>query len=160
MQMTLRTIQNKDNKELAGLLRSVLVEMGVPKTGTAYEDPELDHMYEAYQDPKSAYFVIELDGKLVGAAGISPLRNGPKAVCELQKMYFSPKARGKGWGDQMIEHCMTFAKAQGFEQCYIETMPYMKAAQKLYIKKGFEFIEGPMGNTGHTNCSVWMLKTL
>jgi putative acetyltransferase len=39
-------------------------------------------------------------------------------------------------------------------------MPYMKAAQKLYQKKGFEYIERPMGSTGHTSCSVWMIKTL
>ena len=158
--MTLRNIQNNDNKELAILLRSVLIEMGVPKTGTAYEDPELDHMYEAYQHPRSAYFVLEENAKLLGAAGISPLRKGPDEVCELQKMYFSPAARGKGWGAKMIEHCLSFAKEQGFEKCYIETMPYMKAAQKLYVKKGFEFIDGPMGNTGHNNCSVWMLKAL
>ena len=58
----------------------------------------------------------------------------------------------------MIEHCLTFAQAQQFKKCYIETMPNMQAAQKLYQKKGFEYIEGPLGNTGHNNCSVWLLK--
>ena len=158
--MTLRNIKNSDNEELAALLRSVLVEMGVPKVGTAYEDPELDQMFETYQVAKSAYFVIEEAGKLQGGAGIAPLREGPEEICELQKMYFSPEARGKKWGDQMIEHCLSYAQVQGFKRCYIETMPYMKAAQKLYQKKGFEYIDGAMGSTGHTNCSGWMIKTL
>ena len=63
--MTLRNIKNKDNAELAILLRSVLIEMGVPKTGTAYEDPELDVMYQAYERARSAYFVIESEGVLL-----------------------------------------------------------------------------------------------
>jgi putative acetyltransferase len=39
-------------------------------------------------------------------------------------------------------------------------MPYMKKAQQLYLKNGFEYLEGPMGNTGHYSCTVWMLKKL
>ena len=47
-----------------------------------------------------------------------------------------------------------------FTKCYIETMPNMISAQKLYLKKGFEYIDKPIGNTGHTACPVWMLKDL
>jgi putative acetyltransferase len=75
-------------------------------------------------------------------------------------MYFLPEARGKGLGAKMIEKCLTKAKSFGFEQCYLETMPYMKAAQKLYKKNGFSDIEGPIGNTGHYSCNVWMIKKL
>lgn len=158
--MTLRAIEKKDNPQLARLLHAVLIEMGVPKTGTAYEDPELDAMFEAYQHPQSAYFVIEVADKVIGGAGIAPLRKGGNGVCELQKMYFSPEARGKGWGAKVMAHCLDFAQKQGFLQCYIETLPSMLAAQKLYKKTGFQYLENPMGATGHTNCSVWMLKQL
>ena len=36
----------------------------------------------------------------------------------------------------------------------------MKSAQKLYLKKGFKYIENPIGNTGHSSCPVWMIKDL
>jgi len=88
------------------------------------------------------------------------LQGGEPTVCELQKMYFLEEARGKGLGEKMIDHCLDFARKSGFELCYIETLPYMKAAQKLYIKKGFEYIDGPMGTTGHTSCNVWLTKRL
>jgi len=52
------------------------------------------------------------------------------------------------------------ARFFGYEQCYLETMPYMTDAQKLYKKFGFEYIDAPMGCTGHTSCPVWMLKDL
>jgi putative acetyltransferase len=36
----------------------------------------------------------------------------------------------------------------------------MKAAQKLYLKNDFKYIDGPIGNTGHYSCPVHMLKKI
>ncbi|MCW8980710.1 MAG: GNAT family N-acetyltransferase, partial [Altibacter sp.] len=55
---------------------------------------------------------------------------------------------------------LTKARTFGFEQCYLETMPYMTAAQKLYERVGFRYIDGPMGDTGHYSCPVHMIKDL
>lgn len=155
----IRAVEAADNKELASLLRSILIEMGVPKVGTAYADTALDCMYETYDVDQAEYFIIEEDGTLLGGAGIAPLANYEGPVCELQKMYISASLRGKGVGQRLMNTCLEFAKNQGFEQVYIETMPYMEAAQKLYKKSGFEYIDGPMGCTGHSACPVHMLKT-
>ncbi|MEC8884128.1 MAG: GNAT family N-acetyltransferase [Bacteroidota bacterium] len=157
--LQIRAVEAADNKELANLLRSILIEMGVPKVGTAYADTALDCMYETYDVDQAEYFVIEEDGTLLGGAGIAPLANYKGPVCELQKMYISASLRGKGVGQRLMNTCLEFAKNQGFEQVYIETMPYMEAAQKLYKKSGFEYIDGPMGCTGHSACPVHMLKT-
>ncbi|MFB9076984.1 GNAT family N-acetyltransferase [Flavobacterium procerum] len=157
---TIRKIEKKDNQAVAQLIRSVFDEMEIPKVGTAYEDPYLDLMFEEYNKSKSAYFVVENKGKVVGCAGIAPLENGDSEICELQKMYFLPETRGLGIGAQMMEKCLNKAKEFGFEKCYIETMPFMHAAQKLYKKSGFEYLDAPMGNTGHSSCPVWMLKIL
>jgi putative acetyltransferase len=75
-------------------------------------------------------------------------------------MYFLPEARGLGLGIELMQKCLAKAKEFGFESCYLETMPYMEAAQKLYNKVGFEYLDKPLGNTGHTSCPVWMLKKL
>ena len=158
--MKIRTIDIKDNRELSLVIRSVLIEMDVPKTGTAYEDKELDTMYEAYLGPRTIYYVVTDGKKILGGGGIAPLKDGDPSVCELQKMYFSPKARGKGLGQKLIDACINFAKSNDFKLCYIETMPNMEAAQKLYKKLGFNYIDHPMGNTGHCSCPIWMTKSL
>ncbi|MGB1020217.1 MAG: GNAT family N-acetyltransferase [Flavobacteriaceae bacterium] len=158
--MKIRPITTEDNATLAPILRSVLIEMGVPKKGTAYADPELDEMFETYQEPRAQYFVLEDNKQLLGGVGIAPLPQAHNTVCELQKMYFLPQARGKGWGTQMMTKCLQFAEENLFEQCYIETMPNMKAAQKLYQRMGFGYLTAPLGKTGHFSCSVWMLKKL
>ena len=158
--VTIREVKEKDHAALAKAIRQVLIGIAVPKVGTAYADPELDFMYQAYQVHRSAYFVIEEDGVVLGGAGIAPLAGEDPNICELQKMYFLAQGRGRGLGKKMINHCLAYAKEQSFELCYLETLPYMKAAQKLYLKTGFSYIDGPMGNTGHTSCNVWLTKAL
>ncbi len=158
--MKIRPIDIKDNRELCSVIRSVLIEMGVPKTGTAYEDEELNAMYEAYLGPRTIYYVITEEKKILGGAGITLLKDGDPSVCELQKMYFLKSARGIGLGKIMIEKCLNNALMFGYEGCYIETMHNMRSAQKLYLSQGFKYIKKPMGNTGHSSCPVWMLKKI
>ena len=158
--LSIRVLREEDNPVIASVIRSVLIELGVPKVGTAYADPELDALTSAYQGERSRYFVVEQDGRVIGGAGIAPLAGESPEICELQKMYFLPAARGLGVGEKMIHQCLDFAREEDFQLCYLETLPYMKAAQKLYRKVGFDYIDGPMGNTGHTSCNVWLTKSL
>ncbi len=83
--MLIRPINQSDNKSLSVILREVLVEMQIPKIGSAYEDPELDDMFNTYQLPRSQYFVVQEGDRILGGAGISPLRDGDANICELQK---------------------------------------------------------------------------
>ncbi|MDC3040635.1 GNAT family N-acetyltransferase [Flavobacteriaceae bacterium] len=158
--MLIRPINESDNKHISVILREVLIEMDIPRIGSAYEDPEINNMYESYQSNRSIYFVVEENNKILGGAGINQLKNGDVNICELQKMYFHKSIRGRGIGDKMIELCLNFAVESNYKKCYIETMPNMVDAQKLYIKKGFKYIDNPLGNTGHTACPIWMLKNL
>jgi putative acetyltransferase len=158
--MLIREIRQEDNLKIATAIREVLIEFGVPKVGTTYADKILDEMAETYTEERKIFFVIEFKNKIYGGAGISQLDNYDGNICELQKMYFKPEARGIGLGSKMITKCLEFAKTVGFEKCYLETMPYMHDARKLYRKVGFKNIDGPMGDTGHYSCSVWMIKDL
>jgi putative acetyltransferase len=156
----IREIQPEDNQGVATVIREVLVEMGVPKIGTAYEDKSLEDMHGTYDHPRMKYFVVEENGKLIGSAGIAPLTGADDDICELQKMYFLPEARGRGIGAEMMQTCLNYAKSENFILCYLETLPYMESARKLYARSGFQSLEKPMGDTGHYNCSMWMLKDL
>jgi putative acetyltransferase len=156
----IREIKPTDNIDISNVIKSSILEMGAPKTGTAYEDKATDSMFETYQREKVIYFVLEHKNKIIGGAGIAKLDNCEGNICELQKMYFLPIARGKGLGSLLISKCLDKAKEFGFESCYLETMPYMEAAQKLYKKNGFQNLDKPMGGTGHYSCTIWMLKKI
>ena len=158
--MKIREVIKPDNPHLAIIIRGVLKEMKVPTKGTAYADKELDNMYQAYSVPRSKYFVVEFDDQILGGAGIMQLNKEAENICELQKMYLHPKARGKGVGSNLLKLCLSFARENNFSLCYLETMPYMLDAQELYRKNDFVYINKPMGDTGHYSCSVWMTKEL
>ncbi|TDQ31641.1 GNAT family N-acetyltransferase [Zeaxanthinibacter enoshimensis] len=156
----IRQIRAADNEALAALIRSVLVAHEVPATGSTMADESLDHLFEFYSQERSVYLVLEIDGQVAGGSGISQLQQVEETVCELQKMYFLPAARGKGLGSTMLEKCLEYARSFGYETCYLETMPQMKAALAMYEAKGFKYLDAPMGNTGHCNCQVWMARKL
>ena len=156
----IREIEPDDNTKIAKAIRDVLIEFGVPKVGTAYADKILDTLFEYYNTEKAVYYVIEHKGEIFGGAGIKQLENYKGNVCELQKMYFLPQARGIGLGSLMMSTCLNKAKEFGFEACYLETLPYMEDARKLYRKVGFKDLDAPMGDTGHYSCNLWMLKQL
>jgi len=156
----LRPIEKRDNAQMAAIIRAVLTEHGCTGPGFAIHDPEVDCMYETYQLPRSVFFVIAQDGKIVGGGGVAPLKNGDADVCEMQKFYILPNYRGFGYGKQLLDASLTAAKEFGFAKCYIETLPSMQTATSLYERVGFERIDGPMGNTGHHACDRWYVKVL
>jgi len=156
----IQPIKKEDNAQVAAIVRSVILELGAPKVGTAYADKNLDRMYEHYKRERAAYFVLKQGDTVIGCAGIAPLENYNGNVCELQKMYFLPEARGTGMGAKMMEVCMDAARSFGFDQCYLETLPYMKGAIKLYARTGFKDLDAPLGNTGHYSCPVHMIYDL
>ena len=156
----IREIIAEDNPKIAKAIRSVLIEYGVPKVGTAYADTILDTLFEAYDTENTSYFVVEKDGEIFGGAGIKKLDNYEGNICELQKMYFMPEVRGIGLGSKMMNICLQKATSFGFEKCYLETLPYMEEARKLYRKAGFKDLDARLGDTGHYSCNLWMLKDL
>jgi putative acetyltransferase len=52
------------------------------------------------------------------------------------------------------------AKAFGFEKVYLETLPELEQALRVYEKIGFHYLNGPLGESGHFACSKWMLIDL
>ena len=158
--VTIRDLRKEDNPALAKVVKDTLAEFGANHPNTVYYDPTTDTLFEVFQTPRSKYFLAEINNKIVGGGGIYPTDGLPPDTCELVKMYLLPEARGLGLGRTLIEKCIEAAAENGFKNIYLETMPELKQALSVYEKFGFEFLKGPMGNSGHTGCSLWMLKQL
>ena len=160
-EVVIRQIQPSDNAEIAQIIRNTLREFGANHPGTVYYDATTDHLFELFKNAHgSVYYVAEYNGKVVGGGGIFPSAGLPQGTCELVKMYLLPEARGIGLGKKLIQKCLDYAKDQGYKNIYIETMPELKQALNVYEKFGFQYLSGPMGNTGHFGCELWMLKNL
>ena len=156
--ITIRSIQPSDNAGLAAIIRNSLAEFGANKPGTVYFDPTTDNLFDLFQTSGSCYYVAEENGQLLGGAGIFPSAGLPEGICELVKMYLHKSARGKGLGRLLINQCLEKAKETGYRKVYLETMPELGKAVSVYEKFGFTYLTGPMGNTGHFGCDVWMIR--
>lgn len=158
--ITIRTIQPSDNPFIAKVIRDTLAEFGANHPGTVYYDESTDHLSDLFSVKGSTYFIAEEDGVILGGVGIYPTEGLPEDTCELVKMYLVPSARNKGLGGLLINKSLEYAKEAGYKQVYLESMPELQKALSVYEKFGFEYLTGPMGNSGHFGCSRWMLKKL
>jgi putative acetyltransferase len=158
--MQIRPIEPGDNEALAKVIRAALAEYGANKPGTVYFDPTTDALYELFRTPRSYYYVAIEDNQVVGGCGIFPTDNLPDGTCELVKLYVAKEARGSGLGKELMEKSMSWAKASGYTQVYLESMPELAKAVSIYKKVGFHSLDGPLGNSGHCGCDIWMLKEI
>lgn len=156
----LRPIQPQDNKGMAKVIRTVMTEFGTVGEGYSINDPEVDFMHQAYDQPRSVFYVICQDDEVLGGGGIAPLEGGNSDVCELKKMYFKPALRGMGYGRKLVQQCLKDASLFGYKKCYLETVARMEAANILYQKLGFQKLNAAMGNTGHSSCEAWYVIDL
>ena len=160
MENSIRPARKEDNSAVAKIIRQVMTEFGAVGCDYSISDPEVDAMYEAYPSPGAAFYVIEKNGQILGCGGMGPLIDGEPGVCELRKMYFLPELRGTGMGSKLLTLILNAARDAGYTRCYLETLERMELARKLYGKHGFQAIDKPMGNTGHSGCNSWMVKDL
>lgn len=156
----IRQIEQKDNEALAKVIRTALAEFGANKPGTVYFDPTTDYLFELFQVPGAVYFIAEQNGNLVGGGGIYPTKGLPDKTCELVKLYLDAAARGTGLGKKLLLKAMAWAKENGYDQVYLESMPELAKAVSIYENVGFARINQPLGNSGHDGCDIWMTKKL
>jgi putative acetyltransferase len=165
-----RLIEPKDNPDIAALIRKVFREFKIDRPGTVYTDPTTDHLYELFQSPGSLYWIAlednltastdlsELSNNILGGCGIYPTPGLPEGCAELVKLYVSAENRGKGIGLALMEKCFESAKEMGYKQLYLETLPELSKAVGMYEKAGFRYLPSRLGNSGHFNCNIWMIK--
>ena len=158
--MNIRLITSDDNLAMANILRRSLEEFGLNIPGTAYFDESTDKLFESFQTERSAYFIAEEDGEILGGVGIYPTDGLGSDTVELVKMYVSSASRGKGVGKRLMLKCIEFAKSLEYKKIYLETMPELSSAVAAYEKLGFKSLNHPLGNTGHFSCTIWMLREL
>lgn len=158
--IVIRPIKSDDDPILGGIIRGCFLDYDAKQTGTVFEDVIIDQLSSSFAMERAAYFVLEEDGVVMGGAGIQALKGGSPSICELQKMYIKKEARGKGLGKSLLEKCLEFARKEDFKICYLESLPELKDALKMYERNGFSYINERLGNTGYFGCTLFMTLNL
>ncbi|MFF2887259.1 GNAT family N-acetyltransferase [Paenibacillus sp. NPDC057967] len=155
----IRNLRKEDNTAIELVVRSCLIEFGGNRAGLAWEDASLEDLFHYYDEhPHASYWVVELDGQVVGGCGIAPFAES-EMICELQKMYLLPQIRGTGIAGSLLQTALEFAKLH-YRHCYLETLQTMGAANRFYAKHGFKQLDEPLAGSEHYACDAWFMKEL
>ncbi len=140
-----RKMEPTDDQAVAGIIRRNLENLHLNIPGTAYFDPQLDHLSAYYNDgtKRRAYFVaLDEAGQVAGGVGIAEFEGIPDCA-EIQKLYLADSAKGKGYGRELMGIAEHWAGEAGYQRLYLETHSNFRDAMRLYEKLGFRQIGRP-----------------
>lgn len=96
------------------------------------------HMFvdELSQPQTRRYIVVELDGRIVGYAGLMCIR----PIADVQTIAVVPESEGNGFGSAMLTELLAEAARRGAADVLLEVRADNPRAQQLYMRFGFEQI--------------------
>ncbi len=159
--MKMREITPADDPILAGIIRDNLKAHALDIPGTVYYDDNLNHLSDFYRavGKRRFYYILmdDADG-IIGGVGLAEFE--PFEDCaELQKLYLTDKAKGRGLGYELIRLIEKKAAELGYKRMYLETHDNLQAAIHEYVKSGFREIEKPEAVV-HATMNRFFLKEL
>ena len=101
-------------------------------------DQELAGLPGAYAPPDGRLFLAQWENKPAGCVALRKLESG---ICEMKRLYLSPKFRGKGVGKILAEFIIHEARKIGYQKMRLDTIQAnMQEAIALYRQLGFNEI--------------------
>jgi GNAT superfamily N-acetyltransferase len=100
-------------------------------------ETELRNLPGDYAPPRGR-LLLAMDGDM--AAGCIAMRPLTDEICEMKRLYVRPHYRATGLGRQLAERIITEARSAGYRWIYLDTLPIMERAQRLYEQLGFSDI--------------------
>ena len=91
-----------------------------------------------YAPPGGTLLIAEDNRAAAGCAALRPLFGGN---CEMKRLYVRPQYRSSGVGRQLAERLIEEALGLNYERIYLDTLPMMTGAQKLYERLGFQDVQ-------------------
>lgn len=144
----IRRFQPGDERHITYVIKTCYDEFGFTFDPEGY-NRDCVQVAQYYAHERSAFFVLEVDGKIVGTGGFIPLN---EERCELRRLYLLKEFRGKGLGREFFAYILQQAHAMGFKEMEIWSDKSLTDAHKLYERFGAERITDRICNDPDQSC--------
>lgn len=114
------------------IVRAVHDEYGFTWDHAGYHR-DLYDVAGSYLAPGGAFWLLELDGALIGCVGVTP--HGDH--CELHRLYTFDRIRGKGLGQILLDAALDWGRRKGFGAMVAWSDVKLGLAHRLYLRNGF-----------------------
>lgn len=111
------------------------------------------------RDPvRERAWIAERDDEILGSVFLVDAGDG---LAKLRLLYVEPTARGLGLGRKLVDECVAFAKASGYDRITLWTQSVLDHARKIYAAVGFELASSePHHSFGHDLAGETWIKSL
>lgn len=118
-------------------------------------DDELNELPKRYGGSTGDLILAYVDQQLAGGIAIHRFESG---VAEMKRLYVRTQFRSLGLGHELVARILASAQSMGYKTVRLDTIPQMKAAQKIYREAGFKKIApyryNPVAGTIYLECSL------
>lgn len=128
-----QAVTAEETKTARALMREYQALLGVDLCFQGFE-AELRGLPGSYAPPAGRLLLATVDGEAVGCVA---LREAGGTRAEMKRLFVRPAARGLGLGKALVLRVLTEARAAGYDEVVLDTLPTMAEAQRLYGELGF-----------------------
>ena len=97
--------------------------------------------YAVDRDPeRELAWIAEVDGRRAGCIACTQDDDDP-ATARLRVLLVDPAYRGLGLGADLVDTCLGFAKAVGYERMTLFTIDTLASARRIYEAVGFVLVD-------------------
>ena len=124
---------------LTWVFANVEAQFGIPADqvngmpASAYVPTVIDKVC-GHTPPHGIFYLLKVADQWAGMGGLRCLAPG---VADIKRVYMRPACRRLRLGERLLHRLLADAQAFGCERVYLDTAPFMTAAQRLYQANGF-----------------------
>lgn len=147
--MTIREATLADSETLTNLAQTTMRSaFGPPHNPAELVDQYIQSaitqpvLEQELTDKRAIFFLLtDADEQAVGYAklrqGKPPRRLQQRPAIEIQRLYLAPSTIGKGWGRQLMQHCLDWAHTTGYRAVWLGVWERNERAIAFYERAGF-----------------------
>ena len=127
-------VSAEDLESVRGLMTEYAKALGVDLSFQNFS-AELERLPGTYTRPAGILLLARVRAGVAGCVALQAWQS--PAIAELKRLYVRPEYRGQQIGHRLISAALSFARAAGYREVWLDTLPEMRTAQAMYISLGF-----------------------